>query len=77
MGSPNFFSWVHFEEPTTKIRMKNVQNLCRFVFRTMFYLVVRRVEEEAFYQLGEVDIMACWSGLQPEYDTSEFVDRVV
>ena len=30
------------------------------------YLVVRRVEEEAFYQLGEVDITVCWSGLQPE-----------
>ena len=55
------FFWIHFVEPTTsKIGKKISSKLRRIVSKTTHYLVVRCMEGEVFYQLGEVDIMACW-----------------
>jgi hypothetical protein len=51
VGFSKFFFWIHFVEPTTKMRMK-IRKLRHIVSKTMHYLVVRRVEGEAFYQLG-------------------------
>ena len=75
MGLPEFFVWIHLLEPTTKIRMNEVQK--RIIPKTTHYLDVQRLEEEeAFCQPGEGDIISCLSGLQPEWHTSRFVDMV-